>query len=65
MKKYLIIGNKKINISKLVKRNSLENLLMDMKIETISEDRKVSMMDVVFTGHNNEFYYFNERLKNN
>ena len=65
MKKYLIIGNKKINISKLVKRNSLENLLMDMKIETISEDRKVSMMDVVFTGQNNEFYYFNERLKNN
>ena len=65
MKKYLIIGNKKINISKLVKRNSLENLLMDMKIETISEDRKVSMMDVVFTGQNNELYYFNERLKNN
>jgi hypothetical protein len=62
MKKYLIIGNKKINISKLVKRNSLENLLMDMKIETIEQDR--TMMDVVFTGQNNEFYYFNERLKN-
>ena len=34
---------------------------MDMKIETISDN--CSMMDVIFTGHNNEFYYLNERLK--
>ena len=61
MKKFLIIGNKKIKISKLLKRDSVEKLIMDMKIETISDN--CSMMDVIFTGHNNEFYYLNERLK--
>lgn len=62
MKTFLILGKKKINITKQIKESGIESLITNMKFEI--NGHNYNGLETIFTAYKDGLYCFNERLKN-
>ena len=61
MKTFLILGKKKINITKQIKEFGIESLITNIKFEVKCRNHKG--LETVFTAYKDDLYCLNERMR--